>query len=305
MLCEISEYYGSSLLSIWMTANLTMFPILMLTSGPVFYLYYWPSNITYEKWKYKTNPKFPSPEKVRDEIIQMLKGMCCSTICPSISIYLAQTNSPYTQALCGWGGYSWQYHVAVFVGVWIFSDLYEFLYHRLGHVDVRFWQNHKHHHIFFNPSPFAVIADEWIDQFARSAPLLFIPMLIPINMDALFLQFGLMFYVYGVYLHWGYESPRLSAHHKYINTSFQHYAHHAKSLMNKPYHCGFFFKIWDQIFQCTWEKACFCAECSIAKGERTLEAFQKIEIPDYSKLFTAKLWLEASYSKIAVKLNTD
>ena len=34
---------------------------------------------------------------------------------------------------------------------------------------------------------------------------------------------------------------------RYINTSFQHYAHHAKSLMNKPYHCGFFLKIWDQV----------------------------------------------------------
>ena len=34
---------------------------------------------------------------------------------------------------------------------------------------------------------------------------------------------------------------------RFINTSFQHYCHHAKSLMNKPYHCGFFFKIWDQV----------------------------------------------------------
>jgi lathosterol oxidase len=30
---------------------------------------------------------------------------------------------------------------------------------------------HKHHHIFFNPTPFAVIADEWMDQFIRSLPM--------------------------------------------------------------------------------------------------------------------------------------
>ena len=123
MLCEISQYFGSSLISIWIAANVSMFPILMLTSGPVFYLYYWPSNVTYEKWKYKvrnyflsnekttpfklliigywfvifnfflfqSNPKFPSVEKVRDEIIQMVKGMTCATICPALSIYLAQS----------------------------------------------------------------------------------------------------------------------------------------------------------------------------------------------------------------------
>ena len=50
----------------------------------------------------------------------------------------------------------------------------------------------------------------------RSLPLLVIPMLIPVNMDMLFLQYGMMFYVYGVYLHWGYEHPKLSAHNKYV-----------------------------------------------------------------------------------------
>ena len=62
--------------------------------------------------------------------------------------------------------------------------------------------------------------------------------------------------------------------------------------MNTPYHCGFFFKIWDVMFDCVYpEEKCFCAECSRAKGERSLEAFKKVEVPDYSKLFSAKLWL--------------
>lgn len=31
---------------------------------------------------------------------------------------------------------------------------------------------HKHHHVFYNPTPFAVIADEWMDQFIRSMPMI-------------------------------------------------------------------------------------------------------------------------------------
>ena len=48
------------------------------------------SQVNYEKWKYKSNPKFPTPEKVRDEIVQMLKGMFCASICPAISVELAK-----------------------------------------------------------------------------------------------------------------------------------------------------------------------------------------------------------------------
>ena len=38
------------------------------------------------------------------------------------------------------------------------------------------WTVHKHHHVFYNPSPFAVIADEYFDQFVRSTPLLLLPL---------------------------------------------------------------------------------------------------------------------------------
>ena len=61
-------------------------------------------------------------------------------------------------------GYGLSYHLATALVVWVGSDFYEFAYHRLGHVSFPFWKQHKHHHVFFNPSPFAVIADEWIDQ---------------------------------------------------------------------------------------------------------------------------------------------
>ena len=60
-------------------------------------------------------------------------------------------------------------------------------------------------------------------------------------------RYGLFFYCYGVYLHCGYEHSFISPHNGVINTSFQHYAHHARSSMNTPYHCGFFLTVWDEV----------------------------------------------------------
>ena len=78
---------------------------------------------------------------------------------------------------------------------------------------------HRHHHVFANPTPFSVISDEAVDQLVRTAPLLLIPLAVPTNMDLLFAQFAVLFYAYGVYLHWGFESDYLSAHQPYINGS--------------------------------------------------------------------------------------
>jgi lathosterol oxidase len=178
--------------------------------------------------------------------------------------------------------------------VWIGSDLYEFAYHRLGHTRSFWWSQHRPHHAFSNPSPFSVIADDHLDQFIRSAPLLFIPMLMPINMDLLFLTYGAFFYGYGVYLHWGYELRWPDAHHPWINTSFQHYLHHARSTLNKPYHTGFFFKAWDKMAGSVYDAGpaeCLCAKCCVGRGERSREAFDKVEKPDYSVLLSPSFWI--------------
>lgn len=295
MLCELVTAIDS-FIGTWLLLCFGAILLNFILSGPVFYFYYWPSQVTYEKWQYKSNTKFPSPEKVRDEIVAMAKGVLSATLSPTLSLYLARNGM--SKAYCGWGGHSLFHHVGMFCLVLILSDFFEYLYHRLGHVTFRFWDFHKHHHRFYNPSPFAVVADEWVDQFFRAIPLLVLPLVMPINIDVMFAQFALQFYMYGVYLHWGYESPYLSAHNPIINTSFQHYCHHAKSLMNTPYHCGFHFKIWDQLLNtCYPREKCFCAECSRNKGERTEEAFEKIQIPDYSKLFTLKMW--ASYLELS------
>ncbi len=82
------------------------------------------------------------------------------------------------------------------------------------------------------------------------------------------------------------------AHHSILNTSFQHYLHHAVSTKNRPYHTGFFFKIWDHLFDSIYPAdKCFCVKCQFQQGKRTLEHFQNIEKPDYSILLNYKFWI--------------
>lgn len=252
-------------------------------------------NPSYETWKMKSNPKYPPVEKIREEILQMYKGMYTATICPALSLWLAQRG--WSQAFCGWGGYSIGYHLFSFACIWIGSDFVEFYYHRLGHMTDLGWTHHRHHHKFFNPTPFAVIADEYVDQFMRSLPLLIFPLIMPTNMDVIFFTYAVFFYGYGVYLHWGYELEWPDAHHPWLNTAYQHYIHHAKSLKNRPIHTGFFFKFWDQTADSTLKDTCTCVKCQHQRGERTLEVYNATEKPDYSPLLSLKFWMTSPPTK--------
>jgi len=297
MICEIAE--GSTFLMDW--ALLTVLGVIstMIMSGYVFWVYY--VNVTYDKWRNKTNPQFPSPEKVRSEIIQMFKGIVAGTLPAALSIFL--TKHGIINSYCGIK-HGWMFELKNFFIVWILSDFYEWAYHYAGHYFDAMWTIHKHHHKFYNPSPFAVIADEYVDMFCRGMPLVLLPWLFHVNLDILFLQYAAMFYGYGIYLHWGYETPHIiSAHNPIVNTSFQHYIHHAKSIKNRPIHCGFFIKLWDQLAGATYEQdpkrtarnlvlECPCAECCQNRGERTEEAYCKIIKPDYSPLLTYKFWVD-------------
>jgi len=288
MLCEISLL--GNFVTTWSITCVLSLIFVFPSSGLLFYLYYWKP--TYESWRYKTNPKFPKPEKVRDEILTMLKGLFVANICPAFTLYLMQHN--LSKGYCGLGNYSVTYLIGSFFFAWIFSDFFEFFYHYCGHKFSLLWNVHKHHHVFANPSPFAVIADEYLDQFARAAPLVILPLIMPINMDLLFLTYSIFFYGYGVYLHWGFELEYPDAHHPFINSSFQHYLHHAISVKNKPYHTGFFFKFWDRLFGSSYDGECFCVKCEQKAGKRTREAFDKVVKYDYSVLLSPSFWFPSS-----------
>ena len=285
MLCEISTHGG--FLPTWLSLTAIGLVLTGSMSAWLFYEYY--GKPSYARWRRKSNPDYPAPAAVRREVLTMVKGMAVATLPPAIS--LALIGSGWSKGYCGLGEYGVGYLILSFFVVWIGSDFLEFYYHRLGHIFRPAWREHKSHHVFHNPSPFAVIADDYVDQFMRALPMLLFPLVMPVNIDLLFFTFALFFYGYGVYLHWGYELPWPDAHHPWINTSFQHYIHHARSTFNKPYHTGFFFKLWDQQFQSTYDGECVCSRCACERGERTEEAWEGLARPDYSVLLRPSYWL--------------
>jgi len=273
---------GSNFALTWTILSILAFLSISLSSGIIFKIYY--VDITFEKWKNKINPNYPTPEKVREEILLMLKGMVFSTLCPTLAIWLSSHG--WSKAYCTFteeNHHSIMDHLFQFIVIVVLSDFYEWFYHRLGHIIPYFWQFHRHHHVFCNPSPFSVISDEYIDQFFRSTPILVFPLVMSTNMELLFGTYAIFFYVYGVYLHWGHETEWLHAHHPIINTSYQHYIHHAKAVLNRPYHTGFFVKLWDQLAGSVLLPGdCTCINC---QPPRTMEQYKKIEKPNYSVLW--------------------
>merc|ERR1712107_173760 len=107
-----------------------------------------------------------------------------------------------------------------------------------------------------------------------------------VNVDMVYATWGSLFYGYGTYLHWGYESQYIGAHNGFLNTAYDHHLHHAKSIKNKAIRTGFFFRIWDNMFGSVYKEECFCVRCQHKQGKRTLKEFQNTEIPDYSVLLT-------------------
>jgi lathosterol oxidase len=187
MLCEISFWLGNNFFYTWLILSLITFVVLMILSSILFYYSY--VKISYSKWLKKCNPKYPSAENVRMEIILMLKGILSGTFCPSMTLYLMSQEK--LKGYCGIDKYGWIYLFFTFFISWLLVDLFEFLYHRIGHSYDLFWNIHKSHHQFYNPTPFSVIAEDYIDQIIGASPLIILPAIVPINIDLLFFQVNL------------------------------------------------------------------------------------------------------------------
>lgn len=63
--------------------------------------------------------------------------------------------------------------------------------------------------------------------------------------------------------------------------------------MHRPIYTGFFFKLWDQLFDTTLSDPCTCFHCRPA---RSLQQWQDTPKPDYSVLLSAKWWLASTAS---------
>jgi len=117
----------------WLALSIIGFFLVIGLASVIFYFYY--QHPTYERWKTKSNPKYPPAAMVKSEIIQMIKGMLSATLCPSLSLFLARNGM--SSAYCGSGPdgrYGLGYHIITFIFIWITVDFWEFMYHRIGHI---------------------------------------------------------------------------------------------------------------------------------------------------------------------------
>jgi len=287
MLCEIGN--SNSFLLLWIVMSILGLLSMIILSSLLFYPYYYyichnPDDpISYKRWLLKNNPKFPESTTVKKEIIHMCKGLSVATLCPAFSLVASKYN--ISNGYCGYNSSAYSLLVQSLI-IFFFTDLYEYIYHYMGHYYSKLWSIHKYHHMFYNPTPFAVIADEYIDQFIRTLPMIILPYFFSINMDLLFAIFALLFYGYGVYLHWGYESKYLTAHNSIFNTSYHHYTHHKVSGINTILYTGFFFKLWDNIFN-TNKYDC---ECFLCRKVRSKKEFMELNKPNYRELLTLDFW---------------
>jgi Delta7-sterol 5-desaturase len=282
-----------SFLTLWAILSLLSLITLLLLSGLLFYsLYVRPS---YELWRYKINPKYPSTVKVKEEITVMMQGIVFSTICPALSIYLTRLGVGHGYCEVQQHGVSWL--ILSFFLIWIGSDFFEFLYHYLGHSSSIMWRLHKGHHCFSNPTPFAVIADDPIDQFFRASPILFFPLLFPVHLEMIFFMFSILFYFNGLIQHSGYEIPWIDGHSSVFLTSYHHYLHHAKSVIHQPYYNGQLLQLWDHLFGSIYIGQCVCSRCAREKGERTRDQWLTIQKPNYSELLSLQFWISKAQTE--------
>jgi hypothetical protein len=59
---------------------------------------------------------------------------------------------------------------------------------RMGNTINRCWNIQKYHHQFYNPTSFAVITEDYIDQIIGALPLILFPAIISINIIRFFFE---------------------------------------------------------------------------------------------------------------------
>jgi len=117
----------------------------------------------------------------------------------------------------------------------------------------------------------------------------------PLDVDMVYIATGVITMGWGMYLHCGHELAMIPHDHPILNTSFQHYAHHAISVKNKPYHTGFFVKLWDQIAGSVYRGDQVIPAVEDQKlGNRSRDRWEKEvkpSLPYYKVLSSPHYWL--------------
>lgn len=301
VICSIAQglsfYEGiRGFLLLWMAYAAFVYVVLTGSSIAAFcYYYVYP---TYDKWRFKTNPKYPSPTYVLGELfLGGILGPPSVSLVAAIHLFLVANgtlkhhcDTPVT----------WSYRLFSALFVIIVTDLYEWGWHYLGHWMDNLWVVHKHHHKYYNPTPFGTVADWPVDNFMRSLYVVVVNLVsfcligMPLDLDMVYFATGFFTMGWGMYLHTGHELASIPHDHPFLNTSYQHYVHHAISVKNKPYHTGFFVKLWDNLAGSVYKGSQVIPAVEDQKlGNRSRERWEKEvlpNLPDYSVLLSPRWW---------------
>lgn len=192
--------------------------------------------------KWKTQIKWPKDSTIFKEWTTGL--VCCGAagFNMALTIYLSQLG--YSQLYYQIESYSTLLWGILFQ--FTFMEIYSWAFHYACHNISFLWNIHKSHHLFPNPTPFAVMADDPLDMFIKSFPIVLIPQLFPTWDGALFGIFGLVNFIYGSFLHGGFDFPFLpSSTSKYLVSPWHHNDHHSG---NMKCNFGFFTAFLDILF---------------------------------------------------------
>jgi len=208
---------------------------------------YWYLDLTADEPKYKQFKTQQSKHKLATAWNEYRDGVISSlgtSFNVSLSMYLCSNglnNMVYNVA-----DMSLSQHVLSLFGIWLITEVFEWSFHYASHNTKFLWHYHKKHHLYPNPSPLTVFSDDPLDMWVKSSPMLWIPLLFPVYDVTLFAWFTFVNFIYGVYLHSGYEPSFLpSRHSKYLVSSWHHNVHHMKNVNGN---FGFFTLFLDRIF---------------------------------------------------------
>jgi lathosterol oxidase len=195
------------------------------------------------RWKTQTQPT--RPDQVRGEIFDGVLSMSMVMGCVAIAFWCSSNG--YNRMYASPSDYPMWVIPASVVGVFLVMEVFEWAFHWACHHNALLWKIHKHHHRYSNPTPFGVMADAPLDMFIKASPILWIPFLFPIWDVALIGTFAVMNFLYGIYLHGGFDLPWMpSPHSRYLVSAWHHNDHHAGSL---DYNYGFFTGFMDILFK--------------------------------------------------------
>jgi len=194
--------------------------------------------------RWKTQPAAPRRSQVRGELRDGVLSMSAVMVVVALSFWMGQHG--YSRLYADPGEYGFAYIGLSIFFVFLTMEVFEWAFHWACHHDDRLWKVHRHHHRYSNPTPLGVMADHPIDMLVKASPILWVPLIFPIWDVALVGTFATLNFLYGTYLHGGFDPPFMpSPHSRFLVSAWHHNEHHAGSM---KHNFGFFTGFMDLAF---------------------------------------------------------